>query len=57
MLDGQQSQLTVLLYLSDGFEGGATRLCVFDDRFVDRSIDSTQSTPTKYNATKSATLT
>ena len=39
VLDGQQSQLTVLVYLNEGFEGGHTRLCVFDDRFVDRSVD------------------
>ncbi len=39
VLDGQQSKLTVLVYLNEGFEGGHTRLCVYDDRFVDRSID------------------
>jgi len=37
--DGSQSLWTLLLYLSDGFDGGATRLCVFDDREVSRSID------------------
>ena len=39
VLDGQQSRYTVIIYLDDRFEGGHTRLCVFDDRFVDRSID------------------
>ena len=47
VLEGMQSKLTVLLYLNDQsvcpfystFDGGHTRLCVFDDRAVDRSID------------------
>jgi len=37
--DGAQSLWTLLLYLNEDFEGGATRLCVFDDREVSRSLD------------------
>lgn len=44
VLDGQQSKLTLLVYLNESFEGGSTRLCVFDDRFVDRSVDVQPST-------------
>ena len=39
VIDGQQSLWTILVYLNEGFGGGSTRLCVFDDRLVDRSID------------------
>ena len=39
VLDGQQSKCTLLLYLSESFEGGATRLCVYDDAEIHRSIE------------------
>ena len=44
VLDGQQSRFSVLVYLNEGFAGGHTRLCVFDDRFVERAIDVQPST-------------
>lgn len=39
VLDGRRSRFTLLLHLNEGFDGGCTRLCVLDDREVDRSID------------------
>jgi prolyl 4-hydroxylase len=39
VLEGEESRYTLICYLSENFDGGCTRLCVYDDRELERSID------------------